>query len=164
MTSCVLLGLFLLVQEPYFLQTLKSQSEIATIEIYGLKDYEIDKNVTRITKAKKVVRFKNEDRAMEVEMLLKRDDKAYGIKADSAKYQNDKIILSKNVIFKQDDNLDFKTDEAIYDIKQKTISTNKTFNAKFNQLNVVGVSLLYHLNDNNISIEKINAKYRLEEK
>ncbi len=161
---CGILAIFLLFQEPYFLDLAKSSVKLASIEMEDLKDFEIDDEVVRVVEAKKAYKYEKENRFEDVKMLYKKDNSTYLLKANKASHEGDIVRLKNDIVLTKDDGYEFNTDEAIYDMKSEILSGTQQFWASFKNSKVTGEGFVYNAKQKDIKITKVKAIYEMEDK
>ncbi len=155
--------LFLLMQEPYFLDLEKSDSKLAKIEIANMRDYEMNEDmIFRVFHAKKATRFEDKDVLEDVFMSFLREDLIYDIKSHYATYEGDLVILDKNVEAKRSDGISFYTKSLSYNIKEKTFSSSEDFVLDGKFLHVSGIGLSYDMSKKKMTANGVRATYELE--
>lgn len=164
MTIFIVITLFLLIQDPYFADLAKDDSTIATIEMNKIKDYEMNKEVIRISMADKAMRFKKQDKLNNVQMVLKKGGYIYSVKSDFATFKKDIATLEQNVELQRSDGATFKTSKVEYDTKKEILSSNEPFVLNEEKANIKGNKFLYDVNKKDINVYNIQARYELEKK
>lgn len=164
-TILLLVVFFLLVQEPYFLDSKNSATNIAKIEMENIKDFEIsEKKIIRESSAKKVVRYKDKDVFNHIEMNFVQEDFIYSVKSNKGEYKKDIITLNENVNIERNDGLKFTTELINYDVKNKIFWGDDPFTYTSKFLNANGYGLVYDVKNKDIKSNKIHAIYKLEKK
>lgn len=161
----MLVVFFLLFQDPYFLDVGEGDSKIAKIEMKNIKDYEMnDKKITRVSKAKKAVRYDDRDVLSDIKMSFIQKDFIYNIKSDEGVHKGDIVTLSGDVKVLRSDDTNFTTSKIKYDTKSKKFWGKESFVYESKLLHATGIGLVYDMEKKDIKADDIHAIYKLEKR
>lgn len=164
MAIFVAIFLSVLMQEPYMIDLSKIGSTEAKIDMRDVVDYELNVGqVKRITKAKSIMRYKNEDIANAPQMLLKKDDLIYVLESSWGRLIKDMAIFEGNVTIDRSDGANFKSQKLTYDIKSNLLIGDSPFFLKEKDLHVRGDYFTYSFKDKFLTGQNIYASFNLEE-
>ncbi len=164
LTICSVLAIFLLFQEPYFLDLTKNTNNIANMQVYNIEDFEISDKVDKILRAKKAIRYAHEDVLFDGNLSYIHDGLNYFLTSKKMKLKDKIITLSKDVVLNRNDGLEFKSEQLKYDFENKLIFTDVPFNAFGYKTIVNGDRLRYDLKTKNMLVYGVKASYELEKK
>ncbi|PSM51827.1 lipooligosaccharide transport system, periplasmic component LptC [Campylobacter blaseri] len=146
------------VQAPYLSEFFKNELEIASIEMEGIIDYEVNNEIILSSfEAQKGIRYSTRDEFFN--FIGKNIDKDTNntLTANKAIYKGDIITFIDNAIYLNSDNLQYKSDEIVYNSKEKTIKSDKPFVAMQDDKKVIGSSVIYDLNKKQTFAKGVNA-------
>ncbi len=162
-TIFVVSVIFLLMQEPYFIDMQKANYKFAKIEINDMVDFEMDNDkIFRISSAKSAIRYDDKDVLSDIKMSFLREDFTYDLRAKSGIYRKNVVRMSDDVSIKRSDGASFLTKEISYDLDRKTFKGDKAFTYESDFLHIEGVGLVYDMDKKNLQANNIHAIYELE--
>jgi len=124
------------------------------IELKSFSMYEFDKDgLSSITIGSSSNRYKKYTSIKNLDYTDNSDKLRVNIKAKKAKYINNTITLNGDVIYTREDNVVFKSQEAIYNKVKNTMDTSKKY-VLYQGKNIIKGSSL-HFNNN---LDKIKSK------
>ncbi len=148
----------ILSKEKYTNTELKNKKEIPLIEFENIKNYHLTKNgVDTVIKAKKALRFYDRDEIKDVDILTFQRGKKERLRAKEANYKNNIIYLYGNIIYKNEENLTLISEEMIYKLKKKIISSKSPFTLIAKKVKINGKSFVYNRQKGIIEALKIEA-------
>lgn len=164
MAIFVAIFLSVLLQDPYQLDLSKLGSTEARVEMFDVVDYEMKPNaIKRITKAKKIMRYKAKDVAYEPQMILKKDDLIYALESNKAVLVEDIAMFEDNVTINRTDGAYFKGSRLSFDTKDSLLTSDAPFELVEKDLHVKGVGFTYSFKTEFLSANNIHAHFKLEE-
>jgi len=86
------------------------------------------------------------------------DEQGNNIQASKGSYRDDTIAMENNISFKRYDGLTFVSEKLNYDFKSKLIESDRSFALDLNGSHIGGRNLTLHMNDKNISADRIEAR------
>ncbi|MFK5882085.1 MAG: LPS export ABC transporter periplasmic protein LptC [Sulfurospirillum sp.] len=160
----VLIMIFLLTKNPYYLEYNSSGANRPEIEIFNMRNYDISQDgVTSIVFAKKVEKYKSYDKMYSVEALhegkLKLID---SLIADKGLFTKNILYLDDNVKYTRSDDLALNTNSIKYDIKKKILSSNIPFEFIKKNATTHGSSFTYDMQKGIIRAKDIKTVIRMD--
>ncbi len=144
---------------------LPDHKEIAQLELKNFQIYEINKKgVQSILKGLTGERYENRYEVTDVTFKDASKEFIQVMHADHGRHQDDIIYLTDNVIYARDNNMTFKSDEAMYDLNTSLLTTKGAFIMRANQNYFKGQQLHFNTKENTILAKKVSGLYLLEQK
>ena len=144
---------------------LPDHKEVAQLELKKFQIYELnEKGVKSILEGLVGKRYENRYEVVNVTFKDTSKEFIQVMHADHGRYQDDIIYLKDNVTYAQDNNMTFKSDEAMYDINASLVTTQGTFVMTSNQNYFKGQKLKFNTKENKILAKKVSGLYQLEQK
>lgn len=153
-------------QSPYLSQISKIDVNIADMQMNGIKNYEINVNGTNgYYEAKNALRIGEGDYFYEFKGKFYRGDNTiHNLRSDEGIYKKNEIIFKKNAFYENSDNLDFSSQEIIYDIKNATLRSDTDFVATQNKDKIIGKSVKYDTKNKQIYAKGVHSWVDIESK
>jgi len=157
---------FLLYQKPYLVQKNTSTKNEANIEMLNIVNYSITNDgVAHIVRAQRALRFKDHDEFYTVDAVRKsKDGLLENFQSDSGRLEQNQLKFVGNVKYKNNNSVEFNSQEVQYNLKSKVIKTDVDFTLKNNSTITNGTSLVYQTKDGKIYANNIKSKTEVEEK
>lgn len=150
------------IQDPYFLELKSYSINFKNIEAKNLIASELNStSVKSIYKANMWIRYQEKDVFKDF-LNINQD---YNISANTLEFfynKNNKLFLSGDVIYINDDNTKITSDEVYYYTDSKILTSNLGFKAYLNNNLIIGKILNYDMKNKILKIKGVNAW--LEEK
>lgn len=149
---------FLASSDPYFAENFKKDLSVANMQANDIVDYEI--NATMISaryEADELNRYNKEDEFLMFKSEILRGNLLHFLSSDKAKIQGDNIKFIHNVVYDNNDSLNFQSDEVVYNQKTKIAISKKDFIMTQNSDKIIGKSLEYDLKNKQTKIKGIKA-------
>ncbi|AQW81662.1 LPS export ABC transporter periplasmic protein LptC [Campylobacter pinnipediorum] len=139
---------FLASSNPYMAENFTTDFSISNIQINDVVDYEIDnEKISAKYEAKEINRYKANDELVYFRANFINSNLNNFLKADKAIIKGEEIKLRQNVNYENNQSLTFKSQEAIYHKKDKTLMSNTDFVITKNENNITGTNIIYDLNN-----------------
>lgn len=156
--------IFLTMQVPYTKDFFQDDIDIATMEMIEITDYQVDTNGTNsIYEADSGVRYSNKDEFENFRGKMIDRDRNHSMRSDIAVLKGDELIFVGNATYLSSDNINYISEEIIYNKKQKTATSKVPFILRQNDNNVTGNSLVYDLNFKQTYATGVHAWYFYED-
>lgn len=150
-------------QVPYFSDMLNDKIIIANIEMDDIKDFQVADTIDIKSIAKKGIKYQDREEFIKFASFLYAKDLNHTISSDIAVHKGDLIIFNPNTIYKNSDNLTYKTKEIIYNMKTKIAISNYPFIATKDRDRVIGKSLVYDLNKKTTLAREVKGWFYIED-
>lgn len=135
------------VQTPYFSDFFKNELNLAETEMSKIVDYEVtNEKINARYKAQKGIRYKDKDEFENFKGLVLGNDTNHTLSSKKAIYKGEIIEFLDDAKYKNSDEINYISDEIIYNTKTKIATSNKPFILWQNENNVTGLTLKYDLN------------------
>ncbi|WP_297575327.1 LPS export ABC transporter periplasmic protein LptC [uncultured Campylobacter sp.] len=155
--------IYLVFQTPYEGDFFVKEPEVALIQIDDFKDFELDENsVFGYIEAKSAIRYKDKDELSDV-YIVRLDDINHSLSSKKATFANDILTFYGDALYKNSDNLTFASEQIVYDLTKKEISSPVSYLMKQGKNRVVGDSIKYETDDKKIYSKGIKSWYLLKE-
>ena len=105
--------------------------------------------------AKEGIKYKTDLVFKEINLT---DEQGNNIQASKGSYRDDTIAMENNISFRRYDGLTFVSEKLNYDIKSKLLESDRGFALDLNGSHIGGRNLIVHLNEKNISADRIEAR------
>lgn len=152
------MSVFLLTKEPYGLKAELSGKNLAQIELFGAQNFDLTKDGTlSITTAQEVKRYAKFDTFTKLHVIHKNKNFVDTVLSNNAILQDRIVTLNGNVRYFRSDGLSLKTQEAVYAMDTKILSSAVEFLLQNNRLDVQGESFVYRFNDGVLDALGIHA-------
>jgi hypothetical protein len=139
--------------------------KIAQLEIEDFTVYELNvkgvKSVLGGTVGRQFSTYYEVENAHYVENKKKLSEHLY---ADIGKFEKDIAYLDENVRYFREDGLSFESDHAVYNTKKESLYIPESFILTHNENIIYGQELHYDAASGEISAQKVDANYYLEDK
>ncbi len=149
----------------------------ATMTFQNVKSIHITKEgINREIEASSIVRYDDVDYIKDVKVKIKKGnsiEKLEALEAINYKKKNrarengkieKEIFFKGDVIYTKDDNFTLKSNNLIYDLENRIISSTTDFILTQNDTKIVGSSFSYNLNSKEAFAEDINVTLYLKDK
>ena len=162
----VAIMVFLLYQKPYDVVKSKNSKNSPNIEMLNMVNYSITEDgIAHIVRASKVLRFVDHDEFYNVDATRKsKETLLENLKANSGVLKKDDLKLAGNVHYKNSDSVQFKSQEADYNLKTKVFKTDVDFTLEDNRSITHGTSMVYKTIEGKIYANNIKSIIEEEEK
>ena len=154
---------FLSLQDPYLTEVFKQDENIANMEMFGINDYEVSQSIISKMSAKSGIRYETYDEFKDFKGV-RIDDINHTLYSKVAIRKDDEIIFKGNANYQNSDNINYNSEEIIYNIKTKIVKSNTPFTMWQNDDKVTGTSIKYDINKKQTNAKGIKAWYQLKEK
>ncbi|NOZ90194.1 MAG: LPS export ABC transporter periplasmic protein LptC [Epsilonproteobacteria bacterium] len=152
--SLGILSFFIFIEKPNSIDAKEANSSKEAL----FRDFsliEINENgIENELKATEAVKYKE---SLEAENIDITHQKIYHIIAKKAVYKKNIVSIENNITLKKDNEMEFKTDSLIYNMKEKVAYTKDGFEMDLNGSKIYGSNLRYDLKQKDISADGINA-------
>lgn len=156
---------FLTMQVPYTEDFLKEDIDISTMEMSSVVDYQVNSLQTSgIFEADNGVRYKDRDEFKNFRGKSLDTDRNHSMRSDIAISKGNEIIFIGNANYLSSDDINYTSQEIVYDSKQKTAVSKVPFILTQNENNITGDSLVYNLNFKQTFATGVHAWYFYHEK
>lgn len=154
--------IFIVFQDPYDIQELKKNLNIATMTMYEVEDYEISDIIGSKYKAEVATRYNDRDEFKKFDGFYIKGDTNHSLSSDDASYKGSLLTFRNNAFYKNSDNVTYNSDEIIYDLDKKELSSKKDFVLRQNENKVIGKEILYKMEDKKIYAKKVKGWSQLK--
>jgi len=129
--------------------------QFENFQLFNLREDDASQKIqaTKAVKYNKYITFNN---------VNVTDDLGHTIFSDTARYEEDLLLMKKNVKLLRDDGLAFSTESLNYDLKKKIITTLEPFLLEFNQTVIRGEKLVFKVDEKIISAYHVDASIWFE--
>lgn len=155
---------FLSLQEPYSLQTFKEDVQLGNLELKNVVDYEVGQNISAKLMAKSAVKFKDYDEFKDFKGTLLQNNINHTLTSDIAIHKGDELIFKNNAKYQNSDNINYTSQEIIYDTKAKIVQSKTPFTMWQNSDKVTGNSIKYDIDKKQTTAKGVKAWYTIKEK
>lgn len=139
-------------------------TEIAQLELDGFTLYELNENGLKTTlSGMKGARYEDRYEAAGISFTDSSKEYTQNMVADYGIYQDSVVYLSGGVRYTREDGLEFISDEATYEQKTATVSTEGPFTVLENENKVTGKTLVYQTKEGKIAAKNIDGNYFINE-
>ncbi|MBS9782455.1 MAG: LPS export ABC transporter periplasmic protein LptC [Arcobacter sp.] len=148
----------------------KNEKDIPLVIFENPQMYTInEKYVTRVAKAKEARRYKTKDEFENTHITLrnlnkKKDYELESLKASKVIKRGKLLELRKDVKYKRDDFISFKTDELYYDLKEKMAYNTVSFEGRYDNHLIKGKNLFLDSKESKIKSKNIHFEFDLKNK
>jgi lipopolysaccharide assembly outer membrane protein LptD (OstA) len=152
--SLLVLSFFIFEKEP---KNIRFRESNCSKELLFEELYLLDINQSGVLnqlKATKIIKYKEYFEAENIDII---HQKIYHAIAKKAIYKDKIVSMEGNITLKKDNYLEFKSDDLIYKMRDKTIYVKNSFAMEINGSNIYGSNLTYNMNQDSISADNINA-------
>ncbi|MBR6953111.1 MAG: LPS export ABC transporter periplasmic protein LptC [Campylobacter sp.] len=154
---------FLSLQDPYLTEAFKKDNTIANMEMIGINDYEIGEKINLQISAKSGTRYKDYDEFNEFSGIQKDENSTHILRSNIAIRKDDELIFKGNANYQNSDNINYNSEEIIYNTNSKIVSSNVPFVMWQGYDSVSGDSIKYDINKKQTSAKGIKAWYFIKE-
>lgn len=154
--------IFIVFQDPYDIQELKKNLNVATMTMYKVEDYEIGETIGSKYKAEVATRYNDRDEFKNFDGFYIKGDTNHSLTSNDAIYKGNILTFKNNAFYSNSDNVTYNSDEIVYDINKKEISSKKDFVLTQNENKVIGKEILYKMEDKKIYAKKVKGWSQLE--
>ena len=155
---------FLSLQDPYLTEAFKKDNTIANMEMIGINDYEIGEKINLQITAKSGTRYKDYDEFNEFNGIQKDENSTHILRSNIAIRKDDELIFKGNANYQNSDNINYNSEEIIYNIKSKIVRSDTPFIMRQGDDNVSGSSIIYDINKKQTNAKGIHAWYHIKDK
>ena len=162
----IVMMVFLLYQKPYDVINHKSSKDSPNIEMIEMINYSITKDgISHIVKSSKVLRFVDRDEFYNIDVTRK-SKKTFleNLRAKSGTLVKDDLKFVGNVHYRNSDNVQFKSQEANYNLKTEVFKTNVNFTLEESRSVTKGTSMVYRTKEGKIYANNIRSNIEEEQK
>ncbi|ASM40650.1 LPS export ABC transporter periplasmic protein LptC [Campylobacter sp. RM12327] len=150
-------------QSPYLKQISKIEVGIASMQMNGIKNYEINSSgINGLYEATKALRINDDDYFYDFKGKILRDDTVHNLRSDEGIYKKDEVIFKKNAFYENSNNLNFSSQEIIYDIKSGIVKSDVDFVATQNKDKIIGKSVKYDTKNKQIYAKGVHSWINLK--
>ena len=143
----------------------EEKMEVAQIDLVNFTTFELDENGLRnVMSGTHGWRYTNRYEILDINFTDKTKDYLQKMSADFGNYQDDVVSLVGDVRYKREDGLAFMSNEATYEQKRSTASTEGEFKIIQNGDWVEGRALVYNSAAGTVNAKEIRANYVIREK
>lgn len=153
---------FIAFQDPYELQELKRNINIATMTMYNVEDYEIDESISSRYKADIAIRFHDRDEFKNFDGFYIKDDVNHTLSSNDAVYKGDLLSFSNNATYLNSDGIKYVSDEIKYNLNTKEIYSDKPFILTQAEDKIIGEEILYKMQTKEIFAKKVKGWSQLD--
>ncbi|MFL1706346.1 LPS export ABC transporter periplasmic protein LptC [Campylobacter sp. MOP7] len=149
---------YLTIQDPYHSDFLKPDKNIANMRMGNVVDYEI--NSTLISgryEAQSWNRYSDRDEFVMFKAQILKDDLEHNLSSINAMHKSNVFLFKNNVNYINSDRVNFKSEEAKYDINKKILSSTVPFVITQNSDKITGNNVTYDVNSKKIYAKGIKA-------
>jgi len=155
---------FLSTKEPKHIKLSKKDINYSTIEFTALQGSSIDKNgISETIKALKALKFKTHDELYEFNTTFQQKGVTHTLSSSKARYENDKLFLSGDVHYENNQSMQIKSKELEYNVNTKIAKSLSPFTLRSSKGNMVGDSFVYDMTNNTIEGEKMQYRFEVDE-
>ncbi len=148
--------LFLLNKEPKTTKQKKRDIEFSTIEFKDIHYFNIDENGTNVMlKASSASKYKNHDDVEDIDVQFKNMDRIDSIKATKAIFIDDKIYLTQNILYENNESMFINTEDLEYNTKTKVAKSHTEFTLTTPRGIARGDSFAYDMKNKKLNSENI---------
>ncbi len=158
---CLILTPFLLVDNDMVKEIVKeSIEEVAQVSFTNATLSELNTlNVDKIIQADKVNKYENKEELENAFFRVRNaNNNSDTIKARYLKHENEIYLFRNDVVLKRDNDLELKTDELIYNIKDGIATNHAPFTFKYKNSIFSGENLYLSRNDYAISGDRVHFR------
>ncbi|CZE49244.1 Uncharacterised protein [Campylobacter geochelonis] len=153
------------VQTPYFSDFFKEDLSVANMEMTKIEDFEVSENkITGKFSSDSGVRYKDRDEFNGFLGEILGDDVNHTLSSKKAIRKNDVLTFFGDAKYKNSDNLNYISDEIIYNTKTKIAQSNMPFVMTQYENKVVGANLKYDLNKKQTFATGVHGWFQTKEK
>ncbi|QKF64456.1 hypothetical protein [Campylobacter corcagiensis] len=155
---------FLMMQVPYTKDFFKDDIDIATMEMRDITDYQVDINGTNaIYQADSGIRYSSHDEFENFRGKMIDSDRNHSMRSNVAISKGDELIFKGKATYLSSDDINYISEEIIYNTKDKTATSKVPFFLRQNENNVTGDSLVYDLKFKQTYATGVHAWYFYED-
>ncbi|MBQ9292452.1 MAG: LPS export ABC transporter periplasmic protein LptC [Campylobacter sp.] len=155
---------FLSLQDPYLTEAFKQDNTIANMEMNGIRDYEVAEKVNLQISAKSGTRYKDYDEFNEFNGIHTDGKTNHALRSDIAILKDDILTFKGNANYQNSDNINYNSEEIIYNIKSKIVRSDTPFIMRQGDDNVSGSGIIYDINKKQTNAKGIHAWYHIKDK
>lgn len=151
---------YLTLQVPYTEDFLKDDIDIATMEMVGITDYQVDINQTSgVFEADSGIRYKDRDEFTNFRGKMLDIDRNHSMRSNEAISKGEELIFKGRANYLSSDDINYTSDEIVYNSSKKTLVSRVPFILTQNENNVTGDSLVHDLNFKQTFATGVHAWY-----
>lgn len=154
---------FLSLQDPYLTEAFKKDNTIANMEMIGINDYEIGEKINLQITAKSGTRYKNYDEFRDFNGTHLEVDLNHTLSSKTAIRKGDILTFKGDANYQNSDNINYTSQEIIYNTKKKIVSSNVPFVMWQGEDRVDGKSIVYDINKKQTNAKGIHAWYQIKD-
>lgn len=154
---------FLSLQDPYLTEAFKQDNTIANMEMNGIRDYEVAEKVNLQISAKSGTRYKDYDEFNEFNGIQKDQNLTHILRSNIAIRKDDELIFKGNANYQNSDNINYNSEEIIYNTNSKIVSSNVPFVMWQGEDRIGGKSIVYDINKKQTNAKGIHAWYQIKD-
>lgn len=145
-------------QSPYLTQISKMNIDISDMQMNVVQNYEINSSgINGYYEASKVVKISNDNYFYDFNAMILRSDVMHTLSSDEGIYKKDEIVLKKNALYKNNNDLNFASQKIIYDTKNKIVKSDVEFVATQNGNKIIGKSVKYDTKNKQIYAKGVHS-------
>lgn len=133
------------VQSPYLSDDFKRDLSIANMEMNNIIDYEVSQSVTGKFTSDKGTRYNDRDEFENFYGQIFEKDTNHTLKSNKARYKKDIVTFSGKATYTNTDDLNYISEEIIYNLKTKVAQSDKPFVMTQNNDKITGKNLKHIL-------------------
>jgi LPS export ABC transporter protein LptC len=140
------------------------QKEIAQLDLNSFTIYEMDQNgLVHILHGREGLRFADRYEVHGIAFIDNSEQISKEMTAEFGRAREKSLELQGDVIIRQSDGSEVRTDEIFYDRTKRLVTSDSRFTLKQNGNRATGERLSYRLDDGHIEAKNITAFYTLPE-
>ena len=162
----VAMMVFLIFKEPYTLKVVNAQGEIIPdVELFNAQNYQFkESGIDSIVHSKRLARYGDTDKLYAIEAFHKDKEGLHSTLVSDEAILKDKVIdFLTNSHFRRDDGIGLDGEFIRYDMRQKTLSSEKAFIFLQKQSKTHGVSFVYDMKEGVLHANSIQSTIQFEE-
>lgn len=140
----------------------KEVREVPQIQLYSFTLYEVSrKGIDHLLEGEEGKKFEERYEITSAKFSDNTKSMFQSVRADTARYQNDVVVLESNVLYQRSDGLEFRSNEGKYDTKASLITTKGPFVITQHGNRVDGTRLHYNTEQDTVSADEVRGSYQL---
>ena len=156
---------FLSTKEPKILKVSKKDINYSTIKFTTLQGCTIQKEgISQRIRASKALKFKTYDELYDLNTSFLEQGIRHTLIAKKARYQDDILYLTGDVLYENNQSLHIKSKELEYNVKTKIAKSPVAFTLSSNQGIMIGDSFVYDMKNGALKGEKMHYSFEVNEK
>lgn len=147
---------FLSLQSPYLSELFDHNVSVANMQMNGVVDYEVEEKIIGKYRADSVIRYKNSDNFVNFSGFFV-DDLNHTLSSKEVIKKGDILLFKKEAKYHNSDDLNYVSDEIIYNAKSKILESKVPFVMTQKSDKITGQSVRYDMNKKQTNVKGVRG-------